>query len=333
MTRYHINHEGKVYPCRAKVLKCPYSEAFHSNDKVELYYKLMGNKEAEVEPSVAGMNELNRLNRLRSLYPLSEEIEQSNSPMEVLVYTLKESIAKVINHNIAAEEANWDDWAYRSAEHVYEVLDSGYQVPNNVPADIADLGRKLFSERRNSLPSEHAHATRNAAKIQNRRALAGKSFAEYRDYKRDMLNRENFNGTHKWLTRDFEKYAHDLNTSRMITQPIFYGDLEKARENIKKMGSHELLSAFDDYSITDREIEQNVKEAENFKFENRKDLSEGANKKLKEWYDRNREIYRNWKVNTPKRVLLSMEIAEELDKRGIQRQDVSIAKMLNEGEV
>lgn len=333
MTRYHINHEGKIYPCRANVLKCPYSETLHSNDKVDLYYKLMGIKEAEVEPSKEGMNELSRLNRLKSLYPLSDEIVESNSPVEMVVYTLKEAIAKVIQHDVDNEEAKWREWEIYVAEHVYDVLDSGYEVPSNVPKNIAEEGMRLFNERRWGIPIENVHSTRNPVKIESMRALARKSFSAYYDYKKNKLNRDNFNGTHEWLTRDFEKFAHDLNTSRMITQPVFYGNLEKAREDIKKLGDYELLSAFDDYSITDKEIEQNVKEADYFKYKKRNDLSDEANEKLKEWYDRNRRIYQNQWVNTPKRILLSMEIAEELDKRGIQRPDVSIAKMLGEREV
>ena len=333
MTRYHINHEGKVYPCRAKVLKCPYSEALHSNDKVELYYKLMGSKEAEVEPAKEGIRELSRLNRLKSLYHLSDEIKESSSPVEMVVYTLKEAITKVIQHDVGKEEETWDKWEDDAIEHVYEVLNSGYQVPSNVPENIASAGRKLFNKRRGGLPAENAHATRNSVKIENRRALARKSFANYHEYKKNKLNKENFNGTHGWLTRDFEKFAHDLNTSKMITLPIFYGDLEKARKDIKGLDDYELLSALDDYSITDKEIQENVKEANFFKYERRDDLSKEANDKMKEWYDRNRTIYQSWKINTPKRILLSLEIAEELDRRGIQRQDVSIAKMLDEGEV
>ena len=109
----------------------------------------------------------------------------------------------------------------------------------------------------------------------------------------------------------------------MLTRPIFYGNIKEAKEKMKKMSDYELLGAYDDYLISDEEIMENVELANNFEFRPRRDLSREANINIRKWYDRNKTIINNWVENTPKRVLLSMEMAKELDRRGIYRQDNS----------
>lgn len=329
--RYHINLEGKVYPCRAKILKCPYSEANHSENKVDLYYAIMG-KDMDVEPSEKGLEELKKNNRLKSLYTLSEEIATSNSPVEVVTQTLKKAIERVADFDLQKYTEQWNNYVDKESEHVYDLLNFGYPIPSHVPKEIVDEGYYKFKIRNDSYPQEYALSTGNSLAKFKSENMEKKNYIAYENYKKNHLNKDNYKGTQAWLIRDFEKYTHDLNTSKMITQPIFYGDIEQARKTIKSLDDYELLGAFDDYSITDKEIEENVKEANHFKYEYRDDLTNEANENLKEWYDRNREIYRNWKINTSKRVLLSMEIAEELDRREILRADQATAKMLRESE-
>src|SRR5690606_2526574 len=151
---------------------------------------------------------------------------------------------------------------------------------------------------------------------------------EYARYDKRGLRNENYRTTYAWLSREFEKFSHDLDTSKMITQPVFYGDIDKAKKSIAKMDNYELLATFDDYSGADKEIEKSVREANNFKYERRKDLTDEANDKMETWYNRNREIYENWKFNTLKRILLSMEVTKELDRRTIIRQDAAVGRML-----
>lgn len=330
MTRYHINHEGKVYPCRAKVLKCPYSESLHSDNKIELYYKMMNSKDSNIEPSNNAIAEVRKINRLKSLYSMSMDIEKSDAPVELIAHTLKESLKRLNKHDLESEERRWKIYIDDESEHVYDVLNSGYKIPQNVPKEIALLAKEKFRERRGSVPVEYASSSRNESLMRARRNLANKDFSSFINYKKNSLTKENYEGTYRWMTRDFEKFTHDLNTSKMITQPMFYGDLKKSKEVIKGMDDYELLSAFDDYSVTDKEIESNVKDANYFKYTDRRDLSDNANKKLADWYELNRKIYQNWKINTPKRVFLSMEIADELDRREVYRPDGSISKMFNE---
>lgn len=339
MVKYHINFEGKIYPCNAKVLKCPYGEDLHSTNKVELYYKLMGRFGADAEPSENALEELEETNRLRSLYSISKDIENVEYPVDVIVSTLKESISHMTRTGYDPESDKYKQLEEEVSKDVCFALHSGMkidEIPAFIPEKFKNKGYQKFIQKYDAEPAR--------LKEVDKKHYITESRVRFAKNKRDMENYTEFNSsglsedTHErtlaWMTRDFEKFSHDLNTSKMITQPIFYGDLEKAKETIRQMDNYELLSTFDDYSVTDKIIHENVKEANYFEYEDRKDLSDEANKKMRQWYNRNRQIYDNWKINTPKRVLLSMEIARELDRRTVLRQDSVVDVMLSkDGEV
>lgn len=334
MVKYHINYEGKIYPCNAKVLRCPYGEELHSTNKVELYYKLMGRFGADIEPSEKAVEELQKINRLRSLYPLSEEIENVEYPVDLVVSTLKESISHMSRRGYDEESDYYKQLEDEIAEDVCYALHSGMktiELPSYIPQKSVEKGYKLFKEKYDLKPARLHDADKKhyITESQMKFAKKKKKMEDYEYFHKYGLSEDTHQRTLAWMTRDFEKFSHDLNTSKMITQPIFYGDIERAKDAIRNMDNYELLSTFDDYSITDKEIEKNVKEANYFEYVDRKDLSADANKKMRQWYNRNKQIYQNWKINTPKRVLLSMEIARELDRRTVIRQDSNIDRMLS----
>lgn len=333
MGKYHINFEGKIYPCKAKVFRCPYGDELHSDSKVELYYKLMGSHGTDAEPSETAVNEFKANSRLKSLYALSSDIEKVDYPVDVVVATLKESLAHVDNTDVRIDARRWRDFEDDTAEDVSRAYRAGveYEVmPAWIPDRIRYKGRHLFQDDYGGVPSrmDEANEIQQQSIAMTKLRSRIPDFEEYEKYMRWGLKQDNLESTYAWMTRDFVKFSHDLNTSKMITQPVFYGDLEKAKETIANMDNYELLSTLDDYSVTDKEIERSVKEANYFKYRDRADLSVAANKKMEIWYNRNSEIYSNWKINTPKRVLLSMEVAKELDRRTVIRQDSVVGEML-----
>ena len=95
---YHINHEGKVYPCRARILKCPYGADMHAETKEELYYKIMSiEREVEVPSSV--ISEVSKIGRLKSLQPISKELETSPHPIETIITRLDYAINMQLRPN------------------------------------------------------------------------------------------------------------------------------------------------------------------------------------------------------------------------------------------
>ena len=251
MARYHINLEGKIYPCRAKIMKCPYEESNHADNKIDLYYTLMGLDKGEVEPSENALEELKNLNRLKSLYSLSEDIEKTNAPIELITQTLRKAIEVVVDseETVKRNEEDWKRYANKQSEEVYEVLSYGLPIPPNVPEEISEMGIKKFYARRDGHPIEYANATGNTAAQNKLKNLSKRSFLAYNNFRKWELNEDNMIGTRRWLVRDFEKFTHDLNTSKMITQPIFYGNIEQAKKTISQLDDYELLSAFDDSQL------------------------------------------------------------------------------------
>lgn len=327
-TRYHINHDGKIYPCRAKVLKCPYSESLHSEDKVELYYKLLVENKGEVEIPLEANDEIRDKDRLLNLSTLSDELEKSNSPVELIVHTLREGLDRMSMIDIEKSTMDLRHEIDNESEEVYDLIVRGISVPANVPEKIS-LDARIKFEVRDGGILNYQGSEMGFERMRNK--IARKDYKEYKRLK-EGLNEFNFEESHEWMTRDFERFTRDLNTSKMMTQPIFFGNLEQARETIKNMDEHELLSAYDDYSITNREIKESVKETNNFKYNRRRDLSKEANDSLQTWYDRNREIYKSWRINSSIRILLSIEIGEEIDRREVGRQDKRSVDSLLKGE-
>lgn len=327
-TRYHINHDGKIYPCRAKVMRCPYSESHHSEDKVELYYKLMLKDKGEVQPSIEGLKEIRKYDRLESLESLSDDIAKSNAPIELIIHTLGEGLEHMSRTNLDYQKYLKHEILEKHAEDVYDLLSVGSRIPSNVPEEIVERAYLRLDMEDNGKFRNFG----NSLAAQNKRSEVERT--DYTDYYENALklSEENYEETHEWMSRDFERFTRDLNASKMMTQPIFYGDLDRAKEVIRKMGNRELLSTFDDYSLSKMEIEENIREANFFLYVDRDDLSKEANDALRTWYDRNRAIYKSWKINSSKRILLSMEIADEIDRRDLARPDKHVGTLLGDYE-
>lgn len=326
---YHINHEGKIYPCKAKIKKCPYGETRHAKTKEELYYKIM-KLSKDAAPAGDAMKEVANTGRLKSLWTASDAIARHSSPIDVVTATLDFAIEAVKKTTPDKVAKRWTPLMKEGSEAVYDCLKYGLKIPSFVPKEIKEQGTSLFYERLNGSPIEYAGSTRNREGLKTLddiKKLKG-DFESYKNFKKWRLTAENYAGTLNWLEEDFYQFSHDLNTSKMITQPVFYGNLKKAKETIQSMGDYELLSAYDDYLLSDNEILDNIALANDFEYKHRNDLNDSANKKLQEWYDMNRKIVKHWKENTPKRVLLSIEMAKELDKRGIFRQDNALGRVL-----
>lgn len=88
---YHVNNEGKIYPCTATVKKCKYGEGRHSERKEDLYHMsvVLSNT---VEPSRALQNEVSRKKYITNLSSLSEELETHKAPVEFIVSSLHDVI-------------------------------------------------------------------------------------------------------------------------------------------------------------------------------------------------------------------------------------------------
>lgn len=332
---YHLTYEGKIYPCKAKIFRCPYGEEYHSETITGLYDKLIETYGLDAEHSDLAMKELEVRNRLVGLSSLSEAIEKVNSPVDVVVATLGKALAHINSQETIEIVSKWELFEREAAEDVRLAYLVGQDtMPKFIPARIRALGGSLFDEKDEGIPRRlfESDQEKNLREIMGRLESRRQKFYEYEKIYKWGLNHTNLMKVWTETRNSFEKFFHDLITSKMISQPVFYGDFENAKEMIRHMDNYELLSIFDDYSMTDREIEENVKKADYFRYKRRMDLTEKANDKMEAWYNRNREIYESWKINTPRRVLLYMEIVKEIDRRLLLRPDSVVGELLAESK-
>ena len=323
---YHINYEGKVYPCRAKVRSCPYGADRHASNKEELYYKSMKfSPYVEIPQSIKG--EIDRTGRLRSLYSLSNTLERVPYPIESIVKNLEYSINRVKEYDPNKIAEDWERTINKASELYAETLVHSTSTDYRFPAEVERRGKELFENKHGGVIQSHsAYSARVHIGQRAREKLIDMKdeLDGYEEYRRFGLTNANKASSLGWMEEDFYQFSHDLNTSKMLTRPIFYGNIDEAKEKIKSLDDYELLGAYDDYLISDREIMENVKLARNFEYSPRADLTVEANINIRKWYDRNKTIVNDWINNAPKRVLLSMEMANELDRRGILRQENAI---------
>src|SRR5699024_3226221 len=157
--------------------------------------------------------------------------------------------------------------------------------PKFIPERIRILGGSLFDQKDDSVPRRIFDSENNQDLHKIMRILKSRrqKFYEYERVYKWGLNHTNFMKVRTETRKSFKKFFHDLHKSKMITQPVFYGDFENTNEMIRHMDNYELLSIFDDYSLTDSEIEENVRKANYFRYERRMDLSEKANDKMEAW--------------------------------------------------
>lgn len=320
---YHINHEGKVYPCRAKVRSCPYGQEWHAETKEELYYKSM-KFSPEVKIPYEVRNEIAITGRIKSLYSLSETLEKVPYPIESLVKNLEHSIKAVKDKNPDHVKGNWDRIVEEASEKYALTLRHNVKVDQYLPPEITSRGREIFNNTYAGKRASFSSYSKNSSPgVEALRDLTNmkEDLRDYAEYRKFGLTHENKANTVGWMEEDFYQFSHDLNTSKMLTRPMFYGNIKEAKKKIKNLDDFELLGAYDDYLTSDKEIMDNVRLANNFEYNPRRDLTPEANINVKKWYDRNKSIVEDWVNNAPKRVLLSMEMANELDRRGIMRQE------------
>ncbi len=319
---YHINHEGKIYPCRAKLLACPYGNDMHAETREELYYKLLA-IDREVDVPIAIKNEISAIGRLKSLSSISKILETTPHPIETIIVSLEYAIRNQLTPNkLNLVEGKWNRFIEDAAEDVYENLQYGLPIPPYVSAEVKRRGEQIFEERLDSRVIEYAGATRNISGLKKRRLLDRRigEFEAYKNFKKYGLTERNFEANLQWLQKDFKTFSEHLNYSKMLTRPVFFlKTVEEAEEEIKKLNNYELLSAYDDYLITITEARNAASTLRYFK--DRPDLSDAANANIRKWYDRNAKIAAVWADSTPKSILISMKMAEELDRRGVKRQD------------
>lgn len=318
MKKYHINYEGKILPCRASVRKCPYDEARHGDSYEELYPIVMGfyhNSATNTQLK----KQLEKGEILRNLSPISKQLEQTKAPMETILVSLQEAIRQVHsgdlpNHLHGPEK--------RAIEAAYNLLRVNGSIPEYVPKTIADEAHAKWAN--DDFKVTRLGIFRQGSYERDQRAvlteLEGK-MNEIQQWKNTHSSiPDSAKGKYlKAIKGDFNYYFKALNTSKQLTQPelAHKGSLSEIEQNLKYMNGVELLSLYDDLSLSTKEVEQNLKDINYFNYNRRTDLSETANDNLEAWYNKNKALAQRYLVQSAERHHLLKFVENELINQNI----------------
>lgn len=318
MALYHINYEGKILPCRAKVKKCPYEESRHGSSYEELYPVAMSHYNS-VPTDENLVRDLQNGKTLTDLSPISDQLETSVAPMESMINTLGLALKNVdkgkIPQNLAESES-------KATGICYDLYSENLEPPKFVPKYIRDKaysewvknGKQVVRHRSDVSGQTLTRANEELTMIEDevnqayewRRTHANQSAQFRKDYA-------------EGLRTDYNAYSKALNTSKMLTQPTWASgkSTQEIETNLKGMMGVELLSLYDDLTLSDKELNESLEEVNHFRYNRRSDLSDKANDNVENWYRRNQVLAKRHKVASSQRLLLSIHVAKELMSRDI----------------
>lgn len=320
MTRYHINYDGKILPCRAKVKKCPYEDARHGNSYEELYPIVMSNyNSTPSDPSL--VKKLQSGETIGSLEVISSQLEDSRAPMETMIATLGLALANVDSGDLPHELKRTEK---RAVDLCYKLFERNASIPSFVPVPIKNTAHeKWVSEGCPQVIQDYNKGGFENKGIRDQlEALSADEMREISKWRRShtQLDPELKKNYREALTTDYNNYSRALNTSKLLTQSTEWTQgksQEEIQASLKQMTGVELLSMYDDLTVADDELKESIRASKNFRYQRRTDVSEAANDNIERWYTRNQERARRMLVNSSQRILLSMNIANELKDREI----------------
>lgn len=330
MTKYHINYEGKILPCRARVKKCPYGPARHADSYEELYERAMEDySNAKTPEEVAQQLKSGKI--LRGMQDISKELETSKAPIELMLATIDLARKNADNDIMPAKLANNRKKIIETAATAIEAarltVNSRMGLTPEMTIEARNLAEKRaksrgFFERKKYISDELA-AQKEQEVIRMRPQIDEIDQWE-RTHAQTPIDPTTKRNYKRALEDDYNNYSKALNTSKLITQPDWTNSerLEQVNENLHEMSDQELLSMYDDLTISDSEIRKNLDDINFFRYNRRNDLSEAANDNIEAWYNRNNERARKFVLRSSGRILLTMRVAKELTMRDVKFGDV-----------
>lgn len=313
--RYHINYDGKILPCRAKVKACPYGDSRHGDSYEDLYYKFQ-DKFNNVSASDKVINRLKAGEPLHGVKDFDEDIANSDSPMELICSTYKQAINDVGSRSLnEKEQREWEN----AVEMIRMQLDAGQGVPDSLPTSLKNEGNEAFM-RNHSHSSLFGLRKRMQGTDGNWRELvdnapyltrlAKKHDSNYQMTKNEITNYRNV------VKEEFNVYANYLNTRKLLAQPmITASDTQTIQNDLSKLSDKELLSIYDDFTVSDKEIRKKLDEVNHFNFSPISQLSPAANANLAKWFKSAREAEKRYIVGSSRRTLLALTSAQVLYDR------------------
>lgn len=317
---YHLNPEGKIYPCTAIVRKCPYGAENHAPTREELYHKALADY-GTGEPAEEMINELHEYGRLINLKSISDAIEKSSSPMETLVTSLEYAIKYLEKNGPNIEEPGYiRDIKKEGATRVSNILQAGRLIPNEVPHEIKRLGNEMFDA--TGLRPRYDRRGQDFADGEVRYLRTSQEDWGYlKAWNEKKVSPENYDASLNYLHKKFNDYSRDIHVSKLTTRSAFFGDSASIRRAARAIDDEELLIAYESNTIPESELTKLARECNDFNYRQERSLSAKANKSIEDWYALNRKIIDSRKREEIRRMIVAMELSKELDARGLRKVD------------
>ncbi len=322
---YHINFDGKILPCRARMKKCPYGSARHASTYEELYDKAM-TEFSNVQVPEQLSNKLNRGIMLNGLQSISTEVEKSKAPLELVIATLDKAIKTANNDTMPYDIKKMKENAIQVVADVQESAMMNwtpeYEIPNSIEFPAHEIAKERVGKEKVKFFSLKSRKSESQFKDRlNKFMDIKKEINEVNEWEQThtTTTRTEEERTHyvNELTKDFNAYSKALNTSKLLTRPEIKNEreLEAFQSNLRNMTNAELLALYDDLNISDSEMKNNLNSINNFNYIRRTDLSDTANDNIEEWYKRNQIKAQRYVLRSSKNVLISMAVAKEFLQR------------------
>lgn len=324
MTKYHINYDGNILPCRAKVKKCPYGDDRHGNSYEELYPLVDNTYNSKTVHSKELQNRIKSGAVLSNLSIISDELETTNAPIEKIISTLGFAVENVGVGNLPNTYKRSEEELERLT---YDFLSHRMDPPRNMPDYIKERAREEWVAAGRPSKGAWAWGNREKAERLNQRARElGDDMKEINEWKSThvQLSPENTKKYRQAIEKDYNRYSKALNTSKLIAQSSwsFGNSQDEIQNNLHQISEVELLSLYDSLTISDKEIEKNLEEIDDFNYYHRNDLSDKANENVNNWFNRNKELSRRYRVQSSERILLSILVTKELINRNVEFGDI-----------
>lgn len=254
---------------------------------------------------------------------INHQLETSRAPIETMIATLELAIKNVGSGDLPDDLVTREENVIRSCERLFSYTgDTGY--PDYVPSYLGDEAVRRFNDNGRPL-YDYSISDRRGEVISDAKTNLYSTVEEVQpaiDWRNthevhsDQFNREYREG----LSADYNAYSKALNTSKMLTQPTWaYG---KSKAEIQEVFSHmdnvELLSMYDDLTISEDEIDRNINDLNGFTYIRRHDISEKANDNIDAWYERNRVLASRVRERRTENLYLSFFVAQELSRRDVK---------------
>ena len=338
MAKYHINKDGKIMPCKALLNACPYSQNAHADTQEALYAEaFLITKSLKVPEKLIKIYNTPG-GYIEDLSLIGPEISKSDTPIESMLVSLRFASNIMKNRKIevpvtltTSEQETYDELV-TYASYTYRYPDQNSSTYNWVPKEVmTEAYLKWHSDGEpygdNTMVAKEDRVFVHTKYNQNDMLEIKDRFMAVWKKKntKQYLSNEKQKEAVKKLDDKFNELSGKYNLSKLISQPyIARIDEDNLADPPPHMNTDELLSLYDDYTISDQYIYEEVRDRfNNFNYRYDPSLPLNVNQKLEEWYNQCNDKYQRYKLETSRKVLVSLKIINELRNRKIDFGDVT----------